>query len=106
MLLALRPATPAQKAPRFRSVSWRIRNVAAVSRCRSHFAEFVKYHFFRRSAESLPTLMVGKPFSSDAQRMPNGNGNCMGDEGKAAGNAQAPAALLSVFDSQENVASA
>jgi hypothetical protein len=50
--------------------------------------------------------MVGRPFSSDAQRMPNGNGNCMGDEGKAAGNAQAPAALLSVFHSQENVASA
>jgi hypothetical protein len=35
-------------------------------------------------------------FSSDAQRMPyRKDGNCMGDEGKAVGSTQAPAALLS-----------
>jgi hypothetical protein len=42
--------------------------------------------------------------------MPNGcrteTATVWGDEGKAVGNAQAPAALLSVFHSQENVASA
>jgi hypothetical protein len=38
----------------------------------------------------------GGEFSSDAQRMPiRRDGNCMGDEGKAVGSAQAPAALLS-----------
>jgi hypothetical protein len=41
-------------------------------------------------------LLLWKIFSSDAQRMPyRKDGNCMGDEGKAVGSAQAPAALLS-----------
>jgi hypothetical protein len=41
-------------------------------------------------------LLLEGIFSSDAQRMPyRKDGNCMGDEGKAVGSAQAPAALLS-----------
>jgi hypothetical protein len=43
-----------------------------------------------------PYLAALGVFSSDAQRMPyRKDGNCMGDEGKAVGSTQAPAALLS-----------
>ena len=58
----------------------------------------IRQIMIRRSAWESPELAaLGEIFSSDAQRMPDQkDGNCMGDEGKAVGIAQAPAALLSV----------
>jgi hypothetical protein len=71
---------------------WRIQNFAALSPCGSQSAEFVKY-------DSLVGLGISQPLEIFQFRCPTDagakDGNRMGDEGKAVGSAQAPAALLS-----------
>ena len=83
--LPLRQRRRPQNRIALSSLLWRIRNFAALSRCGSQSAKFVKYDSLVGPGISLPTpnrCRTGK------------NGNCMGDEGKAVGSAQAPAALL------------
>ena len=81
-------------ASRHRSLLWRIRNFAALSCCRSYSAEFVEYDSLVGLKLSL-TGWLGS-FQFRCPTMPYRKyGKRMGDEGKAVGIAQAPAALLS-----------